>query len=159
MITLKLDKTDKKILSWLRKSASKINDGIPILQSMNVLNGTAVSCDKFRVHSIPTPESLKEHTGKVLQFTTNTLQDINEFEELPACEYPNIEQVKPMGDFTFRVGVNPKLLIDALSGFDGMVSLTFYGDTKPFYVKDTDAGNPDQWALIMPVYLDENGHT
>ena len=152
------DKNEKKLLSWLRKATSP-DKTRPVLNSLHVKNGTSEACDGIRVHSAPTPERWQEHTGKMILFASKTTQDVNEVQYEENGTYPDINQVKPMGDFTFRVGVNPKILIDALSGFDGMVSLTFYSDTKPFYVKDTDADNPDQWALIMPVYLDENGHT
>jgi hypothetical protein len=153
MITIKPNKAEVKLLNWLNKARS--NDPMrDTLNSIQVKNGTTVAADGFRMHFIETPECLKgifKNPTAIKQVTKLHPDTLVEFDE--TNNYPNVDQVLPRGDSCFRIGVNPKYLIDALSGFDGYVILTFYGPTRPFMVTSLDDKDSEQKALIMPVHI------
>lgn len=154
------DKVNSKLLNWLRKSLSK-DDARPTLQNIFVKNGQVFACDGMRIHAIPTPEPLKEHIGQLLTpVGKSTSPDrLEAFVTVEDVTYPDVNQVYPIGQPVFKIGVNPKFLIDALSGFEGYVSLSFYGPHVPILVKSTHSDNPDQNALVMPVFLNDEGFT
>jgi hypothetical protein len=156
MITIKPNKAEVKLLNWLNKA--KCTDPMrDTLNSIQVKNGTTVAVDGYRMHFIPTPECLKgifKNPTAIKQVNKSLHADtLAEFDDTLANNYPDIDQVLPRGESCFRIGVNPKFLIDALSGFDGHVILTFYADVKPFTVTSLDDKDSLQKALIMPCYI------
>jgi hypothetical protein len=153
MFTVKPNKEESKILNWLKKAIGKDN-ALPIMQTVYIKNGKTVTCDGMRIHLISTPECLKEHEGVLIPQDKIRADTLCVF-ETTEDKYIPYEQVFPLRDPVFKIGVNPKFLIDALSGFNGHCVLTFYGKTEPILITDMDKENPEQKALIMPVYLED----
>jgi hypothetical protein len=156
MITIKPNKEETKLLNWLNKARST-DPMRDTLSSIQVKNGVTVAADGCRIHFIPTPDCIKElnlaEPTAIKQVTKSLHADsLIEF-DTPSQNYPDINQVMPRGEPCFIVGADAKYLIDALSGFDGKVILTFYGPTLPFTVTSLDDRESIQKALIMPCYI------
>jgi hypothetical protein len=156
MITIKPNKEETKLLNWLNKARST-DPMRDTLSSIQVKNGVTVAVDGMRMHFIPTPDCIKElnlaKDTAIKQVTKSLHADTLAEFDTPPQNYPDIDQVMPRGESKFRIGVNPKFLIDALSGFDGNVILTFYGPTLPFTVTSLDDKESIQKALIMHCYI------
>ena len=156
MITIKPNKEETKLLNWLNKA--RCTDPMrDTLSSIQVKNGVTVAVDDYRMHFIPTPDCIKElnlaEPTAIKQVSKSLHADTLAEFDTPPQNYPDIDQVMPRGESKFRIGINPKFLIDALSGFDGNVILTFYGPTLPFTVTSLDDRESIQKALIMPCYI------
>jgi hypothetical protein len=151
MITIKPNKAEVKLLNWLNKA--KCTDPMrDTLNSIQIKNGTTVAVDGFRMHFIPTPDCLKDLDNTAIKQISKLHADtLAEFDT--QNNYPDVDQVLPRGESCFKIGVNPKYLIDALSGFDGNVILTFYSNVKPFTVTSLYDKDSLQKALIMPVNI------
>jgi hypothetical protein len=158
MITIKPNKEETKLINWLNKARST-DPARDTLSSIQVKNGVTVAVDGYRMHFIPTPDCIKElklPEPTAIKQVTKSLhaETLAEF-DTPPNNFPDIDQVMPRGESCFKIGVNPKFLIDALSGFDGNVTLTFYQDVKPFTVTSLDDKESLQMAIIMPCYIGE----
>lgn len=155
---VKLDKEEARLLRWVQSAQAK-GDTRPL----NGINRTVAvqACDGFRMHAIPDdsiPDDIPEGNsdlgkvpaaGGIIEVTPNDLS------------YPDTHQVMPNSKMdVFRVGVNPKLLMDALKGQKGMVILQFYNPdtasdasyTTPFEVYGRIDDTP-VYALIMPMHI------
>ena len=153
MITIKPNKEETKLLNWLNKARST-DPMRDTLSSIQVKNGVTVAADGCRIHFIPTPECIKELNlakDTVIKQVSKSLHadTLAEF-DTPSQNYPDINQVMPRGEPCFIVGADAKYLIDALSGFNGKVVLTFYSIREPFTVTSLDDKDSLQKALIAP---------
>jgi hypothetical protein len=124
------------------------------LSSIQVKNSVTLAVDGYRMHFIPTPDCIKElnlaEPTAIKQVSKSLHADTLAEFDTPPQNYPDIDQVMPRGEPCFTIGADAKYLIDALSGFDGKVILTFYGPKLPFTVTSLDDRESIQKALIMP---------
>ena len=138
---LKGTKEDSKLLRWLQAAATK-DESRPVLLGVMGCDGYAVACDGFRLHAAKTeliPEDKNLH-GKVK--AGNFEVDMFEI----GGTYPSWQQILPTGPVELAIGVDPKLLIEALKGMENPVTLRFYSPTSPMEVL-----GKDRYALVMPL--------
>ena len=144
------DKVIVKLLNWLIKALSK-DKSRPVLNGVFIRNGKMTAVDGFRMHEIPTPEMLREYTGKILEMGTTKAGAGIPIVEIEG-KFPDCEELWPKRDPEFVIGVNPKYLIDALSAPPSddtpMAILRFWGEHSPLQV---DIG--ETRSLIMPMHI------
>ena len=154
---IKLTKQESAIMRWVQRAKSKDRTR-PILTGVNV-NGSVVACDGFRLHAVKTSEFtlLPALSGNILDLSNvKAGEGMVELSVIPGS-YPEYNQILPAGIPAFEIAVNPKLLIDALTGLGNIAVLKFYGSDKPMEVYGKiEANHGDDtrtYSLIMPMFL------
>jgi hypothetical protein len=153
MNTIRTSKASASIVKWLLKAKSKDETRPPL--SCVSINGKLETCDGTRLHSAV--RILKDEIEDGLYNVTVTgdlviTEPVNE-------TFPDTSKLgfaKP----TIRLSINPKYLVDALSGFDGMVSIYICADkltedktvTAPIQITGHSADDTALCAVIMPMY-------
>jgi len=151
------DKEEAGIIQWLQLATSK-DEARPVLMGIQVKNGKTASCDGFRLHLTNTNNTptLERFKGKILQFLSKvTKNKLIEGVEVKG-NYPEYEQIFPVGEPSAIVALNAKYLSDAISfaakSRDNKVVMKIYpGEMSPVRIK-FDNGE----ALVMPIYLSED---
>lgn len=154
---LALTKAAKEGVAWLLKAVAK--DKVrPVLARLfhQTKTSEAVAADGFRMH-IVTPSPLKGICRKSGMVLVEKLSPEFALVKNDKCEgtFPDYKQILPTRRPVFKFGVNPKYLIDALSGIDDMAVISLYSPTAPFLVEgfiDKDKGYAAK-AMVMPMYL------
>lgn len=157
MIT-KLSRHVSNVVRWLQSATA--DDTRPVLSGIRC-NKYSVACDGLRIHATPEPVvEVEDGTIKILDFgKVRAGESLVETVEIPG-KYPDIEAIVPQGKPTLTIAFNPRLLLDALKGFDKGTPciMSLYGDNHPFEVcgiiKSKDESTP-AYALIMPMDKDQ----
>jgi hypothetical protein len=155
-----LDKGLLKAVKWLMKACST-DKTRPILQAVNV-NGHIEGCDGMRYHAVNA--SMFEFDAEHNTPTDNQLVGLYHMDapkvgfnviQSNDSKYPAMQDLIPHKQPVFEIGVNPKLLADALAGLDTPVKLSFYAPTECIEVRGMiNMYEYATYALIMPHLFD-----
>ena len=158
IITL-ADKEEARAVKWLQSATSK-DAARPILTTIYVKNGRTVTADGFRIHSINTPETLKEFEGKNLHPDSKIA--VNPRPE-PFCEYPgnfpDCDQIKQLAEKSkpiVKIGLNKKFLADLAdmpTGSNNMIILTITDPNKPVVITTREEDYQAE-VILMPMRID-----
>ena len=153
------EKADAADLWWLQFASRKDTDH-PVLRGIHAADKFLETSDGVRLHRVN-----KKHLGKDGVVIVNEGKKVNKSfrkgtsyfypTETYEGRYPRTEMVFPKGEPVFVIGVNAKLLAEALSipSKGKYVKLSFYGPEKPILVESKDTVYQ---AVVMPVYLESD---
>ncbi len=162
----------KAIFKACKKFVSK-DSYSPIFQAvqLNCTNGIckATALDRHKVMTICVPYDGDEGTmyipiikpPKEEQVTISSLESEIMFDFLTEKQvvkkiegdFPTVKKLFREDEPKFRIGVDPKLLKDALDGFSGdaFIEVNFFGETDGIIIRSST----DKQAVVLPVRLEK----
>lgn len=143
-----LDNNLYKPLKWFN-SILKYPAYRPSLAGVHIEDDQMVASDGHRLHAVPTPELLKEGTGKNIKLDKVTQKEIAAH-LIEDVTYPDYIRVFPTAPVKAEVCADAKYLQDAVSGFDGDVLIRLRPITEDTYIIEIIGVDEAGYALIMP---------
>ncbi len=151
---IKLNRTDSKKLAWVQRAKST-DEGRLSLMGTFFDKGNIVCVDGYRLHitenSSPELYHLKglKDMGKV-----RAGENILEVGPHIVQKFAEYEKVIPTTDPKFRIGINPKHLLDICKGLDkgSMLVIDFHDPSTPIELHGK-IEDQDVYAIIMPMNL------
>ena len=126
---------DKEAIDYLNLAVSDDKER-PVLMGIFIDGATAVSANGFVMHIVPTPECLKPFDGKILKLdklavTKNSLYSSPTYftgaGEVIEGQFPDYRSIAAFGNAHFQIGLNLKLLRNAIDKSMGRHPLSEMG--------------------------------
>lgn len=166
MILKKLNSKVSKILQFVKMFASK-DAGRPVLNAVHFSEKYLVAADGFKLVVVEKPEEVAEISGNYTSGKIKSGENYVELEE-ESGNFPAWEQIAPClskdkKEPVIRIGINTKLLVDALKLADPSkpVILSLYAPGSPMEISGHIKQGKDEestpfYSVIMPFSIGED---
>jgi hypothetical protein len=151
-----IPKDIRTIFKWLLKGSAPGNDPRDVLRkTVKITPESFVSCDGFVMFTAQNDRRVTDE-GVFYIDSSSLSGKVNNVQAFPVEGFfPDYRNVIPYGkEPGFEIGVNPKYLAKALSGFDSIAKMVFYDAHHPIEIYGYSKDGTALYALVMPMHLE-----